>query len=110
MPAESPALAIVSASASLFVTLLVVVVDWLKREDYINSAAPLLQGDFGLSNTLAVAYPIILVLGAVLVLSVVFGTLIVLSSSSRSYIGHAWRGAIVATLPVALSFLVKAAG
>lgn len=108
--AKSRALALVSASFGLSLGLVVMTVDLLAGEKYFQSLATLLQVDFGLTSLGAVAVASISVLLIVLGISALGGTLIVLSSLPRSYIGHVWRGALVVVLGVALYYLVKAGG
>ena len=111
VPAKSRALAVMSASVGLSIALAVGAANLLERKDYFRSVDTFLQSNVGLSALAVVVTAIILVLGIILALSAFGGMILVLSSSSkRSYIGHAWRGALLVVLGVALYFVGKAVG
>ena len=109
MPAKSRALAVTSASAGLFVALCFEAVELLESKDYFQSGAIFLQ-TLGLSALAAVVFAAILVLVTILASSAFGGMILVLSSSPRSYIGHAWRGTLLVVLWVGLYVVRKAMG
>ena len=109
MPAKSRALAVMSASAGLFIALIVEAVNLLESEDYFQSAATFLH-ILGLSALAAPATAAILAFMIILALSAFGGMILVLSSSQRSYLGYAWRGTLLVVLWIALYFVRKAMG
>ena len=103
-------LAVASASAGLFIALCVGAWNFLEGKGYLQAAADFLQADMGLGAIAAVLFVAVVVLTVLLVSSVFGGVLIVLSSSPRSYMGYLWRGGLLMVVALAVQFLAETVG
>lgn len=106
VPGTNPVLGVLSASAGLFFALIVGAIQLLRHQDFYQSVWDFLEGSvaaaLGLSALAAVALATILALGAIVATATFGGMIIYLSSSPRSYLTHAWRGALVFLVAMAL--------
>ena len=94
MAAKSKTLAVTSAGVGLFIALAVLAVDLLANQEFFEGVDTFLQV-FGLSGLGAVAAAGAIVLVIILVPSAFLGTILVLSTPGRSYIGYCWQGALL---------------
>ena len=100
-PAEKASTGIWSATGGLAAALGVGVVFLLEGVDYFSEAARALEAlGMGAVWAPAVAFGILVV--GIAAVSLFFGRIIYLSSSDRSYIGHAWQGAALVFAGVVL--------
>ena len=108
--ATSRVLAVASASAGLFAALGVGAWNFLEGKGYIQSAADFLHAGMGVGAIAAVVYVFALVAAVLLVSAVFGGLLIVLSSSPRSYMGYLWRGGLLMVVALAVQLLAETVG
>lgn len=99
IPCTSPLLGVASASGGLFVALCVGAVVLLKERGFFRIVWEFIEGSmaaaFEVSGIAAVLWTCILIVTVIAGISLIGGMAIFYSSSKRSYLGHAWRGALV---------------
>jgi hypothetical protein len=108
--ATSRALAVASASAGLFIALCVGAWNFLKDKGFLQAAADFLHARMGVDAIAAVVYVGTVVFLVLLVSAVFGGILIVQSSSPRSYMGYLWRGGLLMVVALAVQGLAEIVG
>ena len=105
-PGTNRLLGVLSASAGLFFALVVGAVVLLQRQGFYQSVWDFLEGSIaatlGVSALAAIALATILALAVIVTVATFGGMIIYLSSSPRSYLTHAWRGALVLMVAIVL--------
>ncbi len=95
VPGTSRTLGIISATSGLGVAEIVSATIYLHSQGYFGGVALWLQTvELGWTELKAIGFVTILVL-LIACVTILFGTVVFLSSEGRSYIGYAWQGAVV---------------
>ena len=111
VPGENAVFGVLSASAGLFVALVVGTVIQLQQQDFDQLVLDFLEASataaFGMSAIAAVLGATILVIVLLAMIAMFGGSIIYLSSSPRSYLSHVWRGALVLVVGIVVFVIAK---